>query len=82
MTFTWCVSPGLSIRYSDPADRDALLAKLQSVIDLGVERVGLFVDDIPTELQHPEDQVAYPALVDAHIDLVNAVFAALPRRSA
>ncbi len=80
MTFTWCVSPGLSIRYSDPADRVALLAKLRSVIDLGVERVGLFVDDIPTELQHAPDRVAYPALVDAHIDLVNAVFAALPQK--
>lgn len=79
MTFAWCISPGLSIRYSDPADGAALLAKLQSVIALGVGQVGLFVDDIPTDLQHAEDRAAYASLVDAHIDLANAVFAALPR---
>ena len=26
MTFAWCISPGLSIRYSDPSGRAALLA--------------------------------------------------------
>lgn len=29
MTFAWCISPGLSIRYSDPADRAALVTKIQ-----------------------------------------------------
>ncbi|MFN8622225.1 MAG: protein O-GlcNAcase [Chloroflexota bacterium] len=79
MTFAWCISPGLSIRYSDTADRAALLAKIASVVAVGARRIALLLDDIPTELQHPEDQAAYAALVDAHIDLVGAVFAALPR---
>lgn len=79
MTFTWCISPGLSIRYSSAADRAALIAKIRSVIALGARRIGLLLDDIPTALQHPEDVAAFPSLVDAHIALVGEVFAALPR---
>ncbi len=55
----YCVSPGLSMRYSDPDDMDALVAKLASVADLGVDAFGLLLDDIPMELQHAEDRVAF-----------------------
>jgi hyaluronoglucosaminidase len=79
MTFTWCISPGLSIRYSSAEDRAALVAKIASVIALGARRIGLLLDDIPTELQHVEDIAAFPSLVDAHIALVGEVFTALPR---
>jgi hyaluronoglucosaminidase len=56
----------------------ALAAKLRSVAALGVTRLGLFLDDIPTELQHPEDRAAFPDLAAAHISLIGRVFAALP----
>ena len=51
----YCISPGLSIRYSSDADADALLAKLASVAALGVRRFGLLLDDIPARLQHEAD---------------------------
>lgn len=78
MELAWCISPGLSIRYSDVADTEALLDKLRSVAALGIRHLGLFLDDIPRDLQHPEDIAAYPDLVSAHVDLVQRVFAGLP----
>jgi hyaluronoglucosaminidase len=78
MAFMWCISPGLSIRYSDPTDRETLHAKIRSVLELGVDHVGLFLDDIPNELQHEEDRAAYADLAAAHVALANDVFAALP----
>jgi hyaluronoglucosaminidase len=78
MELVWSVSPGLSIRYSDAADREALLAKLRAVAELGVRRFGLFLDDIPVMLQHPEDRAAYASLVEAHVALTNHVYAGLP----
>jgi hyaluronoglucosaminidase len=70
----YCVSPGLSIRYSDEADLEALVAKLGSVAALGVHRFGLLLDDIPTELQHEADRAAFAALADAHVHLINGLF--------
>jgi hyaluronoglucosaminidase len=81
MELAWCVSPGLSIRYSDAADRDALMGKMRAVAALGVGRLGLFLDDIPWELQHSEDRTAFADLADAHVALASHVFAALPAGS-
>jgi hyaluronoglucosaminidase len=78
MALTWCISPGLSIRYSDPHDIQALTTKIGSVLALGARHVGLLVDDIPRRLQHPQDQAAFPGLEQAHISLANAVLASLP----
>ena len=78
MELTWCVSPAPSIRYSDVEDFDTLLTKVRGVLSLGVTRLGLLLDDIPTELLHPQDRAAFPDLVAAHVSLVSRVFAALP----
>ena len=78
MAMTWCISPGLSIRYSDPRDIEALTTKIRSVLALGARHVGLLVDDIPRRLQHQQDQAAFPGLEQAHISLANAVLASLP----
>jgi hyaluronoglucosaminidase len=72
--FLFCLSPGLSIRYSSADDRTALLAKLDSVAALGVDFFGLLVDDIPMELQHQPDRDAYADLADAHVSLIGHVF--------
>ncbi|MDQ1324818.1 MAG: hyaluronoglucosaminidase [Chloroflexota bacterium] len=69
----YCVSPGLSMRYSDPDDMDALVAKLASVADLGVDAFGLLLDDIPMELQHAEDRVAFSDLAEAHADVIRTL---------
>ena len=76
--FSWCISPGLSICYSDPRDLAALRAKIERVLELGAGRVGLFLDDIPTELQHQADMEAFSSLLQAQVSLANAVRAALP----
>ncbi|MFJ4688942.1 beta-N-acetylglucosaminidase domain-containing protein [Streptomyces sp. NPDC088789] len=44
--FTFAVSPGESICYSDPADRVALKAKLQAMYDLGTRAFSIPLDDI------------------------------------
>ena len=77
MTFAWAISPGLSMRYSDAADIVALEAKLTSVAALGITRLGLFLDDIPAELQHAQDRAAFADLAEAHISIVNQVFGSL-----
>jgi hyaluronoglucosaminidase len=74
----WCISPGLSIRYSDDKDLGALMTKIVGVTTLGVGSVGLFLDDIPMELQHPQDREAYADLAEAHGSLIGRVFTSLP----
>ena len=75
--FVYCLSPGLSIRYSDPGDIEALSAKFSSVAALGVRTFGLLLDDIPTDLQHQADRATFPDLAGAHVHLVNQVAARL-----
>ena len=52
--FPWCISPGLSIRYSDAADCAALEAKIGSVMALGVGQLR------PVPRRHPH-RAAAPA---------------------
>lgn len=65
------ISPGLSIRYSDPAELELLLAKLAQVGALGIHSFQLLLDDIPTTLPHHLDRDAYPDLVSAQVDLID-----------
>jgi hyaluronoglucosaminidase len=73
VTFVFCLSPGLSMRYSDEADLEALTSKLASVEALGLTAFGLLFDDIPAELQHAEDRQAFETLADAHVAVANRV---------
>lgn len=43
----YAIAPGLSIDYQSTSDRDALAAKLDQVIDIGIDLVLLALDDIP-----------------------------------
>ncbi len=52
-----------------------------SIASLGVNSFGLLFDDIPADLQHPEDREAFDSLADAHLSVANAVFERLPRGS-
>jgi hyaluronoglucosaminidase len=69
--FVFCISPGLSMVYSDPAEFERLVAKIDAVRQMGVRSFGLLVDDIPEELQHAADKQAYQSLAHAHADLAN-----------
>lgn len=69
--FGFCISPGLSMIYSDENEFRLLTAKIEAVMKMGVSIFGLLVDDIPEELQHEADKAAYPSLAHAHADLAN-----------
>jgi hyaluronoglucosaminidase len=55
VTFTYSLSPGVSICYSSEADFQALLAKLQSVWDAGVRSFAIGLDDISYAWHCAED---------------------------
>jgi hyaluronoglucosaminidase len=58
--FTYALSPGTSVCYSNPSDINALLAKLQSVYAAGVRAFSLPFDDISyTKWNCPQDLAAY-----------------------
>ncbi len=65
------MSPGLTIRYSNPDDIQALVAKAHDLMAHGVSHIALLVDDIPDTLQHPQDQSQFESIAQAHVHLVN-----------
>ncbi|GGM43625.1 beta-N-acetylglucosaminidase [Longimycelium tulufanense] len=77
--FTFALSPGLSICYSNPADFDALVAKLRALYDLGVRSFSLPLDDIEYRRWNcPGDAVRYGppgpgSAGQAQVDLLNRV---------
>jgi hyaluronoglucosaminidase len=77
--FTFAVSPGVSICYSDPADLAALTAKLDAVHALGVRSFSVALDDIDHTRWHcPGDADRYgapstAAAARAQVELLNAV---------
>ncbi len=77
ITFTFALSPGLSMRYSNSDDFDRLIAKFAQVRSLGVTSFSLLLDDIPGQLQHPQDVERFPSLVAAQIELVSHLHRAL-----
>ena len=72
--FVFTVSPGLSIRYSERADLDALLAKFAAVRALGCETFCVALDDIdPSAWHDPRDEDEHGHAGAAHAWLVNQV---------
>ncbi len=74
MEFWYTIGPGLSMKYSSKEDFKALTHKLEQIYDLGVRNFGLLFDDIPLELQHPEDQRVFDDLPFAHAFAANRLF--------
>lgn len=79
LSLSYGVSPGLSMRYAEAADAEAVHAKLDTVRELGVTDFALFLDDIPWHLQHPGDVAEFPDLVTAQLSLVGSLEARLER---
>ncbi|HET8619693.1 MAG TPA: protein O-GlcNAcase [Acidimicrobiales bacterium] len=77
--FTFAVSPGVSICYGDPADRAALVAKLDALYAEGVRSFSVALDDIDhTRWNCAGDSAGYgppstAAAARAQLELVNAV---------
>ena len=72
-----CVSPGLSVKYSDQSDVMAVVGRYKQLFDLGARHFGLLWDDIAWELSHAEDIAAYVSTAAAHADFTNRVWAEL-----
>ncbi len=79
--FVFCISPGLSMVYSDPAEFERLTAKIEAVRQLGVRAFGLLLDDIPEELVHEADKNTYHSLAHAHAELANRLHHWLKERT-
>lgn len=79
VTFTYALSPGLSICYSSASDLSSLITKLQSIWDIGVRAFAIPFDDInDAQWNCAADQAAFgpPNAVDAakaQVHVLNAV---------
>ncbi len=71
--FRYALSPGLSITYSDRAEKQRLVDKLLKLSDRGIKAFCLFLDDIPPRLAGERDREAFASLASAQADLVNGV---------
>jgi hyaluronoglucosaminidase len=77
--FTYALSPGISICFSNPADVSALQAKFQAMYNVGVRDFSVPFDDITyTQWNCPQDHAVYgppseSAAGRAQADLLNAV---------
>ncbi|MFJ7936060.1 beta-N-acetylglucosaminidase domain-containing protein [Sporosarcina sp. NPDC096371] len=59
ITFTFAISPGNTICFSDDADFNALLDKAEAVWDLGVRSYAIFLDDIDASLRCAADRTKF-----------------------
>ncbi len=69
--FCFAISPGLSMIYSSDEDFGKLTSKVDHVANLGISCFALFLDDVPQELQDPQDRARFKTLAEAHVDLIN-----------
>jgi hyaluronoglucosaminidase len=72
--FVLCVSPGLSVEYSNEADVDSVVTRFKQLTDLGAKHFGMLWDDIAWEMQHDSDNAKYPSTAAAHADFTNRVW--------
>ncbi len=73
LNFIYGISPGLDIRFSDPADLQNLQRRLQQMLDIGAGHFALLFDDLPGEIsQHDRDQ--FPTVAAAQSSVTNSVF--------
>lgn len=80
--FCFALSPGLTMTYSSNEDFAKLTRKLASVSRLGVSCFALFLDDVPQELQNPQDIARFKTLAGAHAFVINKLYKHLKSRSA
>jgi hypothetical protein len=80
--FCFAISPGLTMAYSSDHDFQVLTNKLASVGKLGVSCFALFLDDVPQDMQDPQDRAQFKTLAQAHIYLTNKLYKHLKEQSA
>jgi len=80
VTIYYAISPGLDMVYSSEEDYQALLAKMEAMIGLGITHVALFLDDVPETLNHAADKEAFANLGEAHVHVINRLYRDLHER--
>ncbi|EJX08749.1 hyaluronoglucosaminidase [gut metagenome] len=65
VNFVWAIHPGQDIKWNDE-DRQLLIAKLESMYDLGVRSFAVFFDDISGEGTDPHRQADLLNYIDRH----------------
>lgn len=80
LRFIYGLSPGLDIRYSDPAELDCILARLTQMMELGCRNFCLLFDDIPDRMD-ARDIERWGSLASAQAQTANAVFRWVLERS-
>jgi hypothetical protein len=76
----YAISPGLDMVYSSEEDYQALMNKMEAMIELGVRNVALFVDDVPESLIHDPDKEKFNNLAEAHVHVGNRLYNDLNQR--
>lgn len=71
ISFGTAVSPGQTIIYSDPSELAALKGRLKQYLDLGINLVGVFFDDIPNDFQSESDANVFTSFAQAHAHIGN-----------
>ncbi len=79
--FCFAISPSLTMAYLSEPDFHVLTNKLASVSKLGVSCFALFLDDVPQDMQDPQDKAQFKTLAQAHIFLTNKLFKYLKEQS-
>lgn len=74
INFGTAVSPGQTIIYSDSSELIALQGRLKQFLDLGINLVGLFFDDIPNDFQTETDKIFFNSFAQAHAEIGNQLF--------
>ena len=74
----FAISPGLSICYSDPDDRERLIRKFTDFYEMGARFLTLALDDCPSEFEHAEDARVFESLARAHADLMRELVERFP----
>jgi hypothetical protein len=77
--FMYAIAPGLDIRHADAADVSALVAKIDQLLDLGVDDVALLFDDIPHTLD-PNDEARFGSVAAAQAHVAEALFSRVRER--
>jgi protein O-GlcNAcase/histone acetyltransferase len=78
--FVYALSPGLDIRYSDPAEIDRICERFEQLHAVGAEHFSLLFDDIPGDLAS-EDRARWGSLAGAQCHVANMVFKRTQERS-
>ena len=80
LRFIYGLSPGLDIRFGEPAELDCIKARFAQLIEVGARHFALLFDDLPGALS-ADDRRAYDSVAAAQCAVTNAIFRWLRQQS-